>query len=180
MTPEEKLEKVEELLAARDEITAELLELMGAKTEEEEEEPEPVLVKKAGKVPKASTSNGCVECGSKRRHKATCSKVKTGKSSQEKIDPPVGDRRYKKHDEVMSEFNENMGELTPTDTALPKRRTLHSAPLRLTEEQYHEVMEQLGDGLTTSMINFSYPDIELVEINKAATSENYEDYLKKD
>src|SRR4051812_46513207 len=98
MTPEDKLEKVEELLAARDEITAELLELMGATEDEEIEEEEdegPAPTKKQRKCSVCgmpghtaqscdknapakpgltSKGKGCPECGSISKHKAICSK----------------------------------------------------------------------------------------------------------
>ena len=63
MTPEEKLEKVEELLAARDEITAELLALMGAEVEEGEEEADEEEDTPAPQSKKTRKCSGCDKPG---------------------------------------------------------------------------------------------------------------------
>lgn len=56
MTPEEKLERVEELLAQRDEINQELLQLMGAAPEGEEEEHDGFCLRQARTVIKSVLS----------------------------------------------------------------------------------------------------------------------------
>ena len=148
MTPEEKLEKVEELIAARDEIIAELLELLGAVDEEEEEvveEPTPKRgrPKKETTTTKAKSAAGrkpCEECGSiGSRHFKTCSKS--------------GDAKE------------------------PEARTILDEPARLNEAEYKEVREQLDDGLTVTEVGFNYPKVELSEIRKARLAESFRDYI---
>jgi hypothetical protein len=50
--------------------------------------------------------------------------------------------------------------------------------LRLTETECNEVAEQLGGGLNTEAVAFSYPHVETSEIRKVSMSESYEDYLR--
>jgi hypothetical protein len=69
-------------------------------------------------------------------------------------------------------------ELTPVGTARSNGRTILDRPLRLTETEYNEVAEQLGDGLNTEAVAFSYPHVEMSEIRKVSISKNYEDYLR--
>src|SRR3954471_20551147 len=93
MTPEQKLEKIKELMIAQPDIEAELLAILRGEPEEEEaeEQPEPQpkkraykkrakakKVKSVARQPKErpAQTKGCPECGSPSRHKKSCSKAK--------------------------------------------------------------------------------------------------------
>lgn len=177
MTPEDKLEKVEELLAARDEITTELLELLGATDDGEEEEveaPRRGRPKKeetiASNAPHTRAPRGaCHECGSTgSRHFKTCQQANPVKSGGN--DAPVGDRRFKEHDKVMADFTEKMNDE-------PEGRTILDEPERFTEQEYKDVHASFADGLSPSEIAFSFPHIERLEIRKAVDAETYREYL---
>jgi hypothetical protein len=79
----------------------------------------------------------------------------------------------------MSEFRDNMDELTPTGTAKSNGRTMLDKPLRLTEREFKEAQEAIIDGLTLTQVGFSYPEVDLTEIRKVTASLDYEDYLTK-
>jgi len=162
MTSAEKLEKVEKLIAARDEITEELLELMGAavedegEEEEEEEKPTPKYAKeqlfptrKNKNVAAGKTGGGCAECGSPSKHKSSCSKSSAKKPAAAQ---------------------------SASNTEKP--RTILDEPRRLTREQFDEIREQAIDGLTAAVISYSYPDFELPEIQRAIRCDNYQFYLR--
>jgi hypothetical protein len=194
MTSEEKLEKVEELIAARDEITAELLALMGEEVDEEEVEEEPAPRQKKGHA--SSTAKGCSECGSPSRHKSTCSKraptndkaIGKGTANARPHRTPceqcgsTGTRHFKTCSMSGSKPQKPFApteEMTPVGTAKSNGRTILDKPLRLTEQEFTEVSEQIGDGLSLSNIAYSYTHVELSKIYKASESENYADYLTK-
>ena len=146
MTPEERLEKVEELIAERDEITAQLLELMGEVGEEEEVEEEEEAAPRQKKQQKAhapTNAKGCTESGSPSRHKKTCSKA--GMTATSKT------RASKTERFVPTE------EMTPVGITRSNRRTILDKPLRLTEQEFKEVQEAIIDGLTLTQVGFSYP-----------------------
>lgn len=153
MTPQEKLERAKQLIAAQAEIEAELLELMGAEEEAEEEEPAPTKRQYKKRGPKPSTK-GCAECGSPSKHKSFCSK---SKAKPQKLFTPTE-------------------ETTPVGITRSNGRTILDKPLQLTATEYAEVCEQFGEGLTIEMIAFNYPHVEIAEIRKASISDNYRDY----
>jgi hypothetical protein len=236
MTPEERLEKVEELIAERDEITAQLLELMGAVDDEEEEEEEEVAPVRAKRQKDKTIAKGtsyargarppCSECGSVgSRHFKTCTKSSTNKRGETDLPPQtvekiiamrrdgwsanmleteLGIRRavigkILKHAGFASKPTsaDNMrcakckekghqASNCPTGDSLdqldraegqPVGRTILDAPVRLNENEYNEVREMLGDGLSITEVGFNYPQVELSEIRRAKNASGYEDYI---
>jgi hypothetical protein len=197
MTPEERLEKVEDLIIARDEITAQLLELMGAvdceeEVEEVEEEPPP----RSKKASASSIVNGCAECGSPRRHKSNCSKrspttdkvIGKGTSFARSPRKPcdecgsTGTRHFTTCSMSGAKPQKPFvptEEMTPVGVEKSNGRTILDTPLRLTEQEFKEAQVAIIDGLTLTQVGFSYPHVELSEIRKVTDSLDYEDYLTK-
>jgi hypothetical protein len=160
MTPEQKLQRVMELMQQRADIYEEMLALMGNAPadaededaeEDEEDAPQPVPVNKKT-VPK--TGKGCAECGSPSRHKSSCSKSKSsGAKSFVPDEKPV--RTY------------------TAKGSKPAR----SYDKQLNEKEFGEVCEQFGDGIGIENIAFSYPHVNISEVRKATISDSYDDCL---
>jgi hypothetical protein len=154
MTPQEKLERVLELVRQRDEIDAELLELMGGEEEVEEQEvvaPKQKRPYKKSKAKKAARTVTCKKCGNAGHLAKTCP-------------TSLGDTPE------------------PAPAESPDRsngRTMLDKPLRLTATEFADVCEQLGDGLSISIVGFNFGHVELDEIRKASISDSYQDYLRR-
>lgn len=171
MTAEEKLEKVEELIAKRDEITQELLELMGAETEEDDEAEEEEPTTHANRLRK------CSGCGKPGHTKSKCpgSSAKQPTSDNKKRQPcdvcgSVGTRHFK--------TCSRLGKSKPAGITSSNGVTILDNPLRLTRQQFDEIREQAIDGITAEMICYSYPEFELSEIQRAIRSDSYQFYIK--
>jgi hypothetical protein len=177
MTSEEKLEKIEELIAARDEITEQLLELMGAPVDEEgevdEEEPAPSQKKKV---------RVCGQCGRPGHMRNQCDgnpQSSAPAKAQGKQRQPckecesIGTRHFK----GCSQAKPVGGWGKVEEPAEQKGRTILDAPVRLSKQEYNEVREQIDEGLTIEMISFSYPQVDIAEIRRAKISDSFTDYI---